>query len=1061
MLELVAAKVAGAVLGAATSAAVRATMPTPGAGLARTPRRRLRFSKPTTVEQRDVEHLANHVAKKLQNYVDREFPGISENETSAVMLLVGDSFAASRVDIWDVDLDAEAYAREVMGQASRLRRNARLSEDADVYFEVLIHHTSLHVVQFITSWPTFCARADVEQLQRLRSVTTTLERVHEKMGADLRTQDLDFEQNYTALIIDALDRMEIFGLDLAERSRRSYNLTSAYITLSVAPASQVTQIEDGLFGAAITPGVESESARPRSGGALGMRAETAISSYKRILLRGDAGSGKTTLLRWLSVNSARRSLAGELNEWNTLVPFILPLRRFANGELPSPSRFFPEVGTHLAEEMPEKWVHRVLRAGRGLVLIDGVDELPSEQRDSARNWLRELLRTYPAAHYVVTSRPAAAETDWLAQDGFVALDMLPMSQKDVESFIRHWHDAAREIEADQKEIDTLNQGQRDLVASVREERQLRRLASNPLLCALLCTLNRDRHSQLPKDRMELYRAALDMLLLRRDRERKINYPEPSNLTDSQKKSILGSFAHWLIRNGLSDAAEEQAVRQVGFSLQTMPSVTSGEYDIFDYLLVRSGCLRRPVEGRIDFVHRTFQEFLAAARIVEIDDLENLLLNAHLDQWHEVVVMAVGHARPRERSMILNRLLDRGDREPEHRSRLHLLAAACLETAGECDPEVYEKVKDSTARLIPPRRMSDAKDLASAGEMVIPLIPERRLPAGEAAATIRMAATVGGDAALSLIARYARDERVTVRRELERAWQYFETDEYAKKILAQAPESWTKLSIALPEMLNSLRYLPSLRSLDVFCPTENLDWLPESRQLRELILRRSVHKFDYEDLLKCPALESVILNLGHAEGDFTSLGGLTSLKRLLAILGNSGNLTNFPSLPELVDLYLVGVPRFDFGWLPSATPKLASLTIETDHDVNFASIKELPDLVALNVWNPGDHHAHVVSTLPTLRTLGIRGDNLDFRRAADFLSPNLRAFNWTPYRPTATEIDLEPFLDREDLRMQINTYDGIRLIGLDDPRVEAETTDRNQDGTVTYWIWVNPKPTRQH
>lgn len=118
-------------------------------------------------------------------------------------------------------------------------------------------------------------------------------------------------------------------------------------------------------------------------------------------------------------------------------------------------------------------------------------------------------------------------------------------------------------------------------------------------------------------------------------------------------------------------------------------------------MVRSGCLRKPVPERVDFIHRTFQEYLAAARIVEIDDFDNLLANAHLDQWHEVFVMAVGHARPKERSILLSGLIKRGETDPEHKKRLHLLAAACLETATECNPPtIYNQVREITAELIP-------------------------------------------------------------------------------------------------------------------------------------------------------------------------------------------------------------------------------------------------------------------------------------------------------------------------------------------------------------------------
>ena len=50
-----------------------------------------------------------------------------------------------------------------------------------------------------------------------------------------------------------------------------------------------------------------------------------------------------------------------------------------------------------------------------------------------------------------------------------------------------------------------------------------------------------------------------------------------------------------------------------------------------YLLERSGVIREPVVGRIDFVHRTFQEYLAGKQAAEKHLMEFLVRNAHLDQ----------------------------------------------------------------------------------------------------------------------------------------------------------------------------------------------------------------------------------------------------------------------------------------------------------------------------------------------------------------------------------------------------------------------------------------------
>jgi predicted NACHT family NTPase len=60
-----------------------------------------------------------------------------------------------------------------------------------------------------------------------------------------------------------------------------------------------------------------------------------------------------------------------------------------------------------------------------------------------------------------------------------------------------------------------------LVRHLDGHRHLRSLASNPLLCAMLCALNLDRRKQLPPNRMALYDAVLTLLVEHRDIEREI------------------------------------------------------------------------------------------------------------------------------------------------------------------------------------------------------------------------------------------------------------------------------------------------------------------------------------------------------------------------------------------------------------------------------------------------------------------------------------------------------------------------------------------------------------
>ena len=85
--------------------------------------------------------------------------------------------------------------------------------------------------------------------------------------------------------------------------------------------------------------------------------------------------------------------------------------------------------------------------------------------------------------------------------------------------------------------------------------------------------------------------------------------------------------------------------------------------VYTHFLHRSGLLREPGPGAVEFVHRTFQDFLGARAAVEEGAWGELVRHAADDQWEDVVRMAVAHARPRERRELFGELLPSGTDTP--------------------------------------------------------------------------------------------------------------------------------------------------------------------------------------------------------------------------------------------------------------------------------------------------------------------------------------------------------------------------------------------------------------
>lgn len=839
------------------------------------------------------------------------------------------------------------------------------------------------------------------------------ERAAEEIGqAAARADDIPFEERYRRYVVERHSELTIVGLDLRGAQAASWPLEPAYVSLELT-----SRRDDSLTV------VE--------------RAEKALAGQQRALIRGLAGSGKTTLVQWLAVTSARRES----------IPFVIPLRRLdLKSAPPAPERFLEAIRSPLAAAQPPGWADRVLTDGRALLLVDGIDEVPAQRREETKEWLRDLIAAYPRSSFFVTTRPTAVPERWLESAGFVELTVRPMSRKDVLVFATRWHTAAGTAPG-------LEERFKD---AVRAQRPLAQLATTPLMCALMCALHRDRRGRLPRSRMELYEAALAMLLGRRDDERGIEAPEGICLTQHEAVQLLQRLAYWLIRNDQAEMEETAALSVIEGALPAMPTVAEqgDAAQVLTHLVSRCGLLRRPTADTVDFVHRTFQDYLGARAAVEDHDLGLLVRNAHDSQWEDVVRMAVAHARPAERAALLRRLTTRGDQSTEHRTRLHLLATACLEQATELDPEVRAAVERRAAALLPPRTVHEAEELAAVGPVILDLLPgPEGLPEVEAAAVVHTAANVGGDAALTLLKRYRVCPSPDVRRVLAGRWGSFDVTEFAEEILSHLSADCPiavgahalELVPGLPQKtditfigdlcpgaimaavdpdrlaaiglytnkrltdLSLLRSLPMLRGLSLSHCSEitdlsSLDGLPLTR-----LLVSDARPHDLGRVTELPELEQLVLNLPVRRSHTSSLPAMPKLRRLFAYQQNASR--SLTGLDAFSGLEVLGIdanryPATDREEL-TRLPRLAHLLIVDQDTSRLAASPVLPQVRELTLRRPS-HPVDLTSVekvFPGLRSLVISCD-------------------WTQ----RTVVDLTPLADIAHL--DIHLRDAKKVLGLD-------------------------------
>ncbi|MGC9495616.1 NACHT domain-containing protein [Streptomyces sp. WG7] len=886
----------------------------PGAGLVDKPVRVSRLigwgGEKRGLSNLDMWKIARELVKAAIDANPHE-PPVKSDEREAL----ADALAATLSALGELEMDDVQAVRLGRVELARRLTAARgdatrdLSADATALYDSLLDLSCLHILHFFTQRSTFVARAQVAQTRMLDETLRLLDALVDRIPRP-GSADEEFETRYLAHLERKYGKLNIFGLDLSDPGQANWPLDTAYLNLELA-----SQRDGG-----------SPSANRR-------RVEEAFTGCNRAMLRGMAGSGKTTLLQWLAVSAAQNSFPDELAELRGRVPFVLPLRALAQTPgMPGPERFLHAVGNMLHGLQPEHWADRVLHSGRGMVLIDGVDEISESERPGVRRWLLDLIELYPRNFFLVTTRPSAVDTHWLEEVDFAEFNLLPMTRQDVDRFVHRWHDAVLTTVGEPEERQAVERCREALRASLRQKHDLYRLATNPLMCALICALHRDRLTHLPERRMELYAAALTMLLVRRDKEREIPAPPGLAPTEEAQVQLLQRVAYWLIRNGRSEAAQSTAVRIIREKLPAMPHLAPPDraQDVFRYLLLRSGLLREPSAGMVDFIHRTFQDYLGAKAAVEAEDLDLLAESGRDDQWDDVVRLAVGHARDSERAYLLRKLVALGDQsaDPKLRRRYHLLAAACLEHATTLDPAVRAAVLLRAGELIPPASPADAEQLATAGDIVLDLLPRPEgLGPEQARATVMTIARIGGAAALDQMARFQGVPDRIVRQEVAASWPYFDARSFAEDVLAGLPMDDLTLHLSAPEQVACLDVLDRVPHLSV------RGQLLTAGLVESLVPLR-VHSLSV-------ALSSAV------SFSVPSLAPLDGLRRLVVescdVIEELAVLAESPA----EELTLHRLPAgADLGFLTGAA-QLRSLTLSSPHGVPLPTVP-LPRITSLTV-----------------------------------------------------------------------------------------------------------------
>jgi len=360
--------------------------------------------------------------------------------------------------------------------------------------------------------------------------------------------------------------------------------------------------------------------------------------YPHNVIVGSPGSGKSTFLEWLQVKVAAAEeelvLAGR-----QAIPLLLRVRQLDARDLPHGAALIEKVtaSRDRAALMPAGWIDRQMAAGRVLFMLDGLDEVDPELRDThVIPWLAGMHQEFPRCHYLVSSRPVGYPPGAFPRMEAAECDLLDFDDDDVRHYARHWCTAVRlarnELEEEARREGTVD-GDR-IVDGFKGHLYIHNLARNPLMLSAICLVNYFEGGQLPKDRAVLYKLCVEGLLHHWDQRRGIH----SEFTLDEKLRCCREVA---IAMQAGDRAELEAASVSGI-LERVLGDSERATQLLEHIRYRTGLLLERRPDIFAFAHLTFQEYLAACAVHEGNQLGidvQQLVREHADgRWNEVIAL---------------------------------------------------------------------------------------------------------------------------------------------------------------------------------------------------------------------------------------------------------------------------------------------------------------------------------------------------------------------------------------------------------------------------------------
>jgi hypothetical protein len=357
---------------------------------------------------------------------------------------------------------------------------------------------------------------------------------------------------------------------------------------------------------------------------------TVASQKQFLMVLGAPGAGKSTFLRKIGLESFKGKKG---NFKHQAIPVLLELKKFTESKIDLKALIEAEFTT-CGLPKPKQFTESALEKGKLLILLDGLDEVPSANVNSVIDAIQDFVDRYDKNRYIASCRTAAYRYNFKR---FSDVILSEFDDGQIQQFINNWFRSEEDKQAETAALcwELLERA---------ENKAAKELAHSPILLTFLC-LTYDKSQTFANNRSGLYKKALRILLEEWAAEKRImRQAIYEGLSVELEEVLLSEIACEGFESDRLFIPQSQLVERIKKFLSSnlnAPKQLSGE-QVLEAIAIQQGILVERVEDVYSFSHLTLQEYLTARYIYAHGQISQMVDKYLTDErWREVFLLTSG------------------------------------------------------------------------------------------------------------------------------------------------------------------------------------------------------------------------------------------------------------------------------------------------------------------------------------------------------------------------------------------------------------------------------------